>query len=218
MRKRLEAAKATYATYEKWYDKYARNVQMHTEKFSEEEFFKLYRDAKYAQSKITDPKDRKNYMRNFSQIVARKQRQASELQLRVTWRAIKEVSKNIGENIKRTEEAYTKDIIRKRILRGRKLEHFTAPQLRELEEEVNRSFAAGVSEDIVAKAKKLTAGKLSKEINVYETYKDLTWQTFKREQKEILQKYYSIYGKENRYLWNEAFSIYYEKSLNKYKR
>ena len=157
-------------------------------------------------------------MRNFSQIVARKQRQASELQLRVTWGAIKEVSKTIGANIKKTEEAYTKDIIRKRILRGRKLDHFTAPQLRELEEEVNRSFAVGVSEDIAAKAKKLTAEKLSEEINVYETYKDLDWRTFKRGQKEILQRYYNLFGSQNRDLWDKAFAIYYEKGLNKYKR
>ena len=216
MRKRLEAAKATYATYEKWYNKYASNVQMHTEKFSEKEFFKLYRDAKYAQSKIEDPKERKNYMRNFSQIVARKQRQASELQLRVTWGAIKEVSKTIGVNIKKTEEAYTKEIIRKQILKGRR--NLSPSQLRSVEEEVIRRFEAGVSDDIKAKAKRLTAEKMSKEINVLETYKDLDWRTFKREQREILQKYYNLFGSQNRDLWNNAFAIYYEKGLNKYKR
>lgn len=212
MKKRLEAAKATYDTYEKWYDKYARNVQMRTSKFSEKEFFRLYRDAKAQQALISDPKDRKNFMRNFSQVVARKQRQASELQLRVTWTAVKEVSGQIGENIKRTEEAYVKDIIRKDLVKGRR--NLTSAQIRSIEEEVQRRFDAGVPEEITAKAKKLTAQKLSKEINLLETYKGLDWKRFKKEQKEILQRYHALFGKEHRSIWDEAFAIYYEKGLN----
>ena len=212
MRKRLQASKATYENYEKWYDKYEKNVQMRSPKFSEAEFNKWYRDAKYMQSKITDPKERKNFMRNFSQVLARKQRQASELQLRVTWTAIKEVSSQIGVNIKRTEDLYVRKLLREDIMRRNK-----KLSIGEVEDEVERLFNEGASDKILKMAKEMTAEKMSKEINVLETYKDLDWKTFKREQKEILQKYYGLFGKEHRYIWDEAFSIYYEKGLNKRK-
>ena len=213
MRKRLQASKATYENYEKWYDKYEKNVQMRSPKFSEAEFNKWYREAKYQQSKITDPLERKNFMRNFSQVLARKQRQASELQLRVTWTAIKEVSSDIGKNIKRTEDLYVKDLLRKDIMRRNK-----KLSIREVEEEVQRRFDEGAPEAIIETAKKMTAEKMSDEINVLETYKDLDWRRFRKEQREILQRYYGLYGKEHRYIWDEAFAIYYEKGLNKAKR
>lgn len=210
MRKRLEAAKATYENYVKWYNKYAGTVEMSTSVFSEREFQKIYRDAKYAQSKITDPKERKNFMRNFSQVVARKQRRASELQLRATWTAVKETNEFLRENIKRTEEMYVKDLIRKQITKGRR--NLNAKQLKAIEDEVERRFAAGASEEILAKAKKMLASKKSKEINLVETYKDLTYKTFRKKQREILTKYREGIG--DRTIWNDAFAIYYERRMS----
>lgn len=210
MRKRLEAAKATYENYVKWYNKYAGTVEMSTSVFSEREFQKIYRDAKYAQSKITDPKERKNFMRNFSQVVARKQRRASELQLRATWTAVKETNEFFRENIKRTEEMYVKDLIRKQVTKGRR--NLSAKQLKAIEDEVERRFAAGASEDILAKAKKMLASKKSKEINLVETYKDLTYKTFRKKQREILTKYREGIG--DRAIWNDAFAIYYERRMS----
>ena len=211
MRKRLEAARATYENYIKWYNKYAGSVEMSTSAFSEKEFQKIYHDAKYAQSKITDPTDRKNFMRNFSQVVARKQRRASELQLRATWTAVKETNVFLRENIKRTEEAYVKELIRKRVVNGRR--NLNAKQLKAVEEEVERMFAAGASEEILAKAKKMVASKKAKEINLVETYKDLTYKTFRGKQREILTKYREGVG--DRSIWNDAFAIYYERQMRK---
>lgn len=210
MRKRLEAAKATYENYVKWYNKYAGTVEMSTSVFSEREFQKIYRDAKYAQSKITDPKERKNFMRNFSQVVARKQRRASELQLRATWTAVKETNEFLRENIKRTEEMYVKALIRKQVTKGRR--NLNAKQLKEIEDEVERRFDAGASEEILAKAKKMLASKKSKEINLVETYKDLTYKTFRKNQRDILQKYRESIG--DRSIWNDAFAIYYERRMS----
>lgn len=211
MRKRLEAARATYENYLKWYNKYAGSVEMSTSAYSEATFQKYYRDAKYEQSKITVPKDKKNYMRNFSQILARKQRKASELQLRMTWTAVKRTNVFITENKQKMEDAYVKDIIRKKLVNGRR--NLNSKQIREIEEEVERRFASGVSEDIIAKAKEKVAKKMKKEIELVDTYKDLTWEEFKKQQKMILKKYRNVVG--NRSVWNEAFAIYYERRMKK---
>lgn len=206
MKKRLEAAKATYENYSKWYDKYDQTVRMRSSKYSVAEFNKWYRDAKYQQSKITDPKERKNYMRNFSQILARRQREASELQLRVTWSALGEAKKNIADNIKRTQDAYVKKLLREKITKGKK--NLSASQLAAIEEKVQRMFDEGAPEYILKKAKKLTDLNLKDQINVLKTYEDLSYKTFRKNQRDILEEFRDAVG--DRGAWNDAFAIYYE--------
>ena len=206
MRKRLQAAKATYDNYSKWYDKYDQTVRMRSPKFSVAEFNKWYRDAKYQQSKITDPKERKNYMRNFSQILARRQREASELQLRVTWQALGEAKKNIAENIKKTQDAYVKKLLREKMTKGRK--NLSARQLAYIEEKVQRMFDEGAPEYILKQAKKLTDQKMKEQINVLKTYEDVSYKTFRKNQRDILEEFRDAVG--DRSAWNDAFAIYYE--------
>ena len=206
MKKRLEAAKATYENYSKWYDKYDQTVRMRSSKYSVAEFNKWYRDAKYQQSKITDPKERKNYMRNFSQILARRQREASELQLRVTWSALGEAKKNIADNIKRTQDAYVKKLLREKITKGKK--NLSASQLAAIEEKVQRMFDEGAPEYILKKAKKLTDLNLKDQINVLKTYEDLSYKTFRKNQRDILEEFRDAVG--DRGAWTDAFAIYYE--------
>lgn len=206
MRKRLQAAKATYENYSKWYDKYDETVRMRSSKYSVAEFNKWYRDAKYQQSKITDPKERKNYMRNFSQILARRQREASELQLRVTWSALGEAKKNIAENIKKTQDAYVKKLLREKITKGKK--NLSASQLAAVEEKVQIIFDQGAPEYILKQAKKLTDLNMKDQINVLKTYEDLSYKTFRKNQRDILEEFRDAVG--DRRAWNNAFAIYYE--------
>ena len=206
MRKRLEASKATYQNYEKWYDKYSLSVKMRSSKFSEAEFNKWYRDAKEQQRKISDPKERKNYMRNFSQILARKQREASELQLRVTWTALGEAKKKIRENIELTQDAYVKKILREKLTKGRK--NLSAKQIADIEREVQRRFEEGAPEYIIKKARKLTDEKLKDQINVLNTYEDIGYKAFRKDQRNILEAFREAIG--SRESWNDAFAIYYE--------
>ena len=206
MRKRLEASKATYQNYVKWYDKYDSSVRMRSPKFSEAEFNRWYRDAKNQQKKITDPKERKNYMRNFSQILARKQREASELQLRVTWTATKEAKEKLRERVKRTQEANVKKLIREKIVKGRK--DLSPRQLADIEREVERRFVEGAPEYIIKKAKRMTDERMKEEINVLKTYENLDYKTFRKNQRNILEQFQEAVG--DRQIWNDAFSIYYE--------
>lgn len=203
--------KASYATYEKWYNRYASKTQMKTEKMTQREFLRWYRDAKEREKYITDPEDRRNFMRNFSQTLARKQRQASELQLHVTWTATKEQIKEFKKQRKLTEAALTKQAIRKEITGGKVPSG--RKEIEAVEREVERRIKEGISKELKAAIRAEVDQKLAREINIIETYKDLTYKDFKKQQQEVLRDIEEIIG--DRAIWNEAFAIYYERLLDK---
>lgn len=211
MKKRLQAAKATYETYEKWYDAYASKFEMSSKKYDEKEFNKWYRDAKAEQRKQPTAKDRKNYMRNFSQILARKQRQASELQLHVTYTAAKRQIKEFKKQKRLTERALLRQEIRREITGGKEV--FGKEEIERVEREVNKRLRAGGLEKQRAAAKEATDKKLSKQINIINTYENMTYKEFRRQQKQVLRDIEEIVG--DRSVWNEAFNIYYERLLKR---
>ena len=97
---------AGFQNYERWYKYYSSKGAMRDKKMSFEQYKELWDEAKIAQSYQQTEKDRRDYMRNFSQIAARKQREASQIQYRVTWQRVKDILNDLKQ---KSREEMTED-------------------------------------------------------------------------------------------------------------
>ena len=187
--------KVSYEVYERWYDKYAANNEMKTEKLDKKAFMELYYDARYA----------KQDMQDFSRNVAMRQRVASELQVRTTWAAVKEQRKEFAKNIKKRRRELRIEELKEEI---RKEKGKRRIKKSELEREVRIRLKKGLSDELKQRAEEALSVELKNQIQFVEQYKNLTLREFRLHQKKITN--IARAATEDREIWDEAFSIAYD--------
>ena len=188
-----QKSKVDYKVYVKWYKKYAKSVEMKDAMLSKKEFMFVYRDAKSAGYN----------MRDFSRNVAMRQRQASELQTRVTWGAYKEVLKETKKNIRQYRKQKQDEFLEDSIQLTRKEQGLPALSKKELSKEVKRIKKKGIPQFIKDKAKERLDEDMQAELTFVKNFEGLTWKEFKKNQKATLTAAREL--TDSREVWDEAF-------------
>ena len=188
-----QKSKVDYKVYVKRYKKYAKSVEMKDAMLSKKEFMFVYRDAKSAGYN----------MRDFSRNVAMRQRQASELQTRVTWGAYKEVLKETKKNIRQYRKQKQDEFLEDSIQLTRKEQGLPALSKKELSKEVKRIKKKGIPQFIKDKAKERLDEDMQAELTFVKNFEGLTWKEFKKNQKATLTAAREL--TDSREVWDEAF-------------
>ena len=166
-----------YDTYVAYYKKYAASGAMKEEMHSERGWAALKRDARKMGINTS----------NFSRTLAARQREASPIQLRITWAVTKGRLKEISEDLQKKRAEIGEKIQSERKKAGKR--RYSA---RNLEKHVEKRLRE----------------QYNSEMEFFEKYKDITWKKFKFQSKELIRMAKTTV--ESRALWDEAFDYVYE--------
>lgn len=191
-------SKVDYNVYVKWYNKYAKSVEMKDPMLSRGEFFFVYRDAQRA----------KQSMRDFSRTVAMRQRMASELQTRATWGGFKETLKETKKNVREYEKNVIEDLLRDRINKERKKAGLRKLGKRQILIAIQKEKKKGIPSDIKRAAKEKVAENKQKELTFIKDSENVTWKEFRKAQKKYTKQAREI--TDTREIWNEAFALAFD--------
>lgn len=193
-----QKSKVDYKVYVRWYKKYAKSVEMKDAMLSKKEFMFVYRDAKRADYN----------MRDFSRNVAMRQRQASELQTRVTWGAYKEVLKETKKNVRQYRKQKQDQFLEDSIQLTRKEQGLPALSKKELAKEVRRIKKKGIPQFVKDQAKERVDEDMQSELTFIKNFEGMTWKEFKKNQKATIAATKNISG--TRKIWDEAFALAFD--------
>ena len=188
-----QKSKVDYKVYVKWYKKYAKTVEMRDALMPKGQFMLIYKDAKRSGQN----------MRDFSRTIAMRQRQASELQTRVTWGAYKEVLKETKKNIREYRKEKQDEFLEDSIQLTRKQQGLPELSKKELAKEVGRIKKKGIPQFIKDKAKERLDEDMQAELTFVKNFEGLTWKEFKKNQKEMVTAAREL--TDSREVWDEAF-------------
>lgn len=181
-----------YNVYVRWYEHYAKNNQM-----SEEGMLDL---GSY-KATVLRKKYRGEEMTNISRRVAWEQRQASETQLRVTWKTIKDQIPEFKKNI---------ELTRKNIQNKRLAMHITGKKNLsdyQIEQALQKWGDKEIPKFIKQKTEEELSKQMEKEVTFMQNYGDITFKEFRKKQKEVVNAAREVvtqkFGRET---WNEAFA------------
>lgn len=181
-----------YNVYVRWYKHYADRNEM-----SEE----CMLDLGAYKATVLRKKYRGEEMTNISRRVAWEQRQASETQLRVTWKTVKDQLPEFKKTIKLTRE---------RIQREKLAEYVTGKKnlsFDQIDRALEKWGDKPIPESVLKKAEAEVRGEMSEEINFLNTYGDVKFNEFRKKQKEIVNSARRIVTeKYDRETWNQAFA------------
>ena len=171
-----KAPRSGYETYKFWYNRYASSVEMKSAIYNERAYEAIRERARRAGYKTE----------NFSRILAMRQREASELQLRVTYGIAKEKIKEAKNRLDINKFEIRKNIIARAKGKGKKLSE------QDITERINRQLRRRFKEDYT----------LVKEFG------NIKYSEFRKRQKEIVER--ARQTVEDRMEWDEAFALAFD--------